>query len=165
MGKKALLIFIFAFVFLFSSCTYSNKSNTQQLLAELIAISGESMESGSFYISSAEEQEPGYMSDDTKKLLYGSRAQSSFEKIEEYTVFVSARGAGELALFKCFSASDTREIEKMCLERAEEIKVALRHTPYEDKSRKIQVCVSGKLVFMCLCDNARGAVEAFKRII
>ncbi len=163
--KKSLFVFVIIFGFMFGSCS-NNDIGTERLFSELLAVSGESIENNGYtYLSSIPKDDIGGLSEENRKLLYGDSFESSFKKIEEYAIFVSTRGAGELAVFKCHSASDTAEIAKMCFERADSIKITLRRTPYEEKSRAIRVCVSKKFVIMCFVEDGRAVEERFKTLV
>ena len=166
MIKKALLIFILIFALIFCSCQKEQQS-TQTLLVSLLEVSGESLESnGIFYFSDVDEGEIGYFSTEDKALMYGKdNAEHVFDKIESCAVFVSSRAPGELAVFKCYSASDTDDVERMCLERADEIKVALHNTEWREKSESISVKVHKRYVLFAFVQSVMTAEGRFKELI
>ncbi len=162
MNKKAVGVVIIILTFILSSCS---TAKNEDLFPHLLELCGENTEeNGYFYLSSALEEEPTYMSEQAKKLLYGVGAESSFQKLEAFSIFVSSRTPYELALLECRSASDTAELAKMCLRRADSIKVTLRYTPYEEASRDIRVCVSGHFVLMCFSEANNSVEAAFYRL-
>ena len=166
MRKKALLIFILIFALLLCSCQ-GKQHNTLELLGSLLNVSGESLEgNGIFYYSEALEGELGYFSKADQFLMYGKdNVEHNFPKIEECAVFVSSRAPSELAIFKCYSASDTDEIERMCLERADEIKVALYNTQWRDKTEGISIVVYKRYVIFSFVENGSGVERKLKELI
>ena len=165
MIKKALLIFILIFVLIFCSC--AKQQSTQTLLVSLLEVSGESLEgNGIFYYSEALEGELGYFSKADQFLMYGKdNVEHNFPKIEACAMFVSSRVPSELAIFKCYSASDTDEIERMCLERADEIKVALYNTQWRDKTEGIRVIAYKRYVLFSFVENGSGVERKLKELI
>ena len=98
--------------------------------------------------------------------MYGEDSKERyFSKIEDFAIFTSARTAGELAVFKCYSRSDTDCVLEMCLRRADEIKVALRGSEYEEKSRTIKVGVYGDIVAFYFVEQPRKAENRLKGLI
>ena len=157
MIKKALFIFALILALVLSGCS-NNSENADMLLSELLAVSGENFEdSGIFYFCNSAEGEVGYLSKDDQALIFG-KDSISFDKIHAYAGFVSARTPAELWVFKCHSASDTDDVVKMCLERADVIKVALRNTEWREKTKNISIKVYHRHVIFAFVEDAR-AVE------
>ena len=167
MNKHALLVFVIIFSLLFSSCTVKSSIGADNLLLELLRVSGEDIEgNGYVYVSFAIEGELGFFDDAKKVAMYGENAtEGYFRCIEEYAIFVSSRVPSEIAVFKCFSLSDTDTVARMCLERADVLKVALRGTSYEGKSSAIEVTVIGRYVVFCFAENGRKVEEKFRELI
>lgn len=165
MRKKALFIFVLVFALTLCSCA-SGKRSTQELLASILEVSGESLEeNGIFYFSDVAEGEVGYFSEADKSLMYGKdNVKHIFDKIELCAVFLSSRVPSELAVFKCYSASDTDDVERMCLERADEIKVALHNTEWREKSESITVTVHKRYVLFAFVDNSASAEKRLKEL-
>ena len=88
-----------------------------------------------------------------------------FGKIEEYSLFISSRPIGEVAIFKCFSRSDTDLVARMCLERADAIKVALNFTELEKKSETIRVQIRGRYVLFVFADHPDEISEGFLKLV
>ena len=162
--KKALLIFALIFGLMLSSC--SKNESAQTILASLLEVSGENFEDGGeVYFSDAYEGQIGYFSDTIKALMYGEdAAKNIFPLTESCAVFVSSREPSEIAVFKCYSASDTDEIERTLLERADEIKVMLHNTRWREKSEDISVIVHKKYVLLLFAENTRSVERKFKEL-
>lgn len=164
--KKALFVFLLILSVLLCSCK-GGEISADSVLNRMLALGGEGMEdSGVLFSSSAEENTIGYMSDENKRTMYSEKARSDcFLKIEQFAIFVSAHGVCEIAVFKCYSASDTDTIIEMCAERADTVKVALRGSVWEEKSKNVRIAVSGRWVAFVLCDEAEKAEECFNRLV
>ena len=163
------IAFILSFVLALCSCAQVDKKDkkyTFDILCELLAYSGESRESAVLYSSLAEYGELGYIDDTVKITLYGEKcAEEYFSLVEEYAIFTSGRQAGEIAVFKCYSRSDTDVIAQMCLERADLIKVALSGTELEEKSRAIRTEIHGRYVLFSFSDHSDKIAEYFLRLV
>ncbi len=162
MRKKTLLLFLLVLSLLLTSCAHF-QGNADTMLSKLLALSGEAVEDGGYIFTSVtDENDVGYMSDEYKNMLYSQKAtETYFPKIEEFAIFVSSRSVGELAVFRCYSSSDTDLIVEMCLERADSLKIALRGTQWEEKSKNILISVSGRCVLFCFCENMRSVEKEF----
>ncbi len=169
MNKKALLICMLAVVLCFCSCTASKNINAEDLLCGMLLHCSENTEGNGYILyfgRDADSDAENYLSEENRKLLYGDNFEEYFSKIEECAVFISARTPAELAVFKCYSSSYTREIEKMCLERADILKVALRNTKWEEKSKSISVQIlCKKYVLLCFTENNKGAQDELARLV
>ena len=167
--KKALFIIFMTLCILLCSCGVGNALSCTDILAEVLAVSGENTDgNGVLYFFGSESGEIGYLSREEKALIYGeSRVKQLFDenKIEDYAMFFSSRGVGEIAIFKCYSKDDTKEVARMCLERADEIKVLLRKSEWREKSEGIKVIISKKYVLMVFAENAEKVEKRFKNLI
>ena len=150
----------------FCSCARTAKKSTFDVLCELIAYSGENEDGIILYSSTARLGELGYIDDSVKRTLYGEKyVEECFPLMEEYAISVSGRYAGEIAVFKCYSRSDTDVIAQMCLERADLIKVALSGTELEEKSRAIRTEIHGRYVLFSFSDHSDKIAEYFLRLV
>lgn len=167
MKKKALPVFLIIFAFVFVSCSERGGKSCDAVLSELLTVVGENQEkNGRIYLMSAYEGQIGYFSDGDKILMYGENAyEHCFPKIEDCTLYVSARIPEEIGVFKCYSRSDTDTVAKMCLERADMIKVVLRDSQWREKSENIRVCVHGHFVLFIFSDNPQRIESKFKAIV
>lgn len=150
----------------FFGCTDVRSTNTTQLLIELSHRSEQNTERAFLFESEAKEGDITFLSEGTKIALYGDkRSAECFPLIEEYAILLCTNGVGELAVFKCFSESDTDLVAAMCLERADLLKVALKSTSFADKSADISVTIRGKYVLMAFTDHNRSVCERFLKMI
>ena len=103
---------------------------------------------------------------DTMSVMYGANAKDVFELIEEYSIYLCAAGAPyEVAVFKCYSSSDSDSVAALCLGRADALSVLLRGTEYADIARNSAVCVKGKYTVMVIAPDPEKAEEIAKGIL
>lgn len=143
------------------------EADAYSVLAELILASGEDFEqSGYVYSSRASEGETEYLPRDTISTLYGEKYLEDWdETVEECALFLCTRGVGEIAVFKCYSRSDTEAVSTMLLERADELKVALRHTEWEEKSGEISIEVKGKYLLFAFTRRSVQLSKDFRSLV
>jgi hypothetical protein len=132
-------------------------------LRELIAYSGIDIDgNGEIYLCGAQEGDIGYASRDLLVTLYGEKnVEEYFTVISDYAIYISAREPGEIAIFECFSRSDTDLVAAMCFERSDELKVALRG----GKDEEIQVKVYSRFVILCFTESSEKLCEHFAKLI
>lgn len=154
-----------ATVFCFSSCNSDDKESLDILCELLVFSKGKISEPEGVYTTDAEEGDPAYFSEEMKKSLYGEkRASECFEIIEDCAVFVSGRGAEELAVFKCYSRSDTDAVAAMCLERSESLRVALKQIKNQDTSKTTQIEIHGRYVLFSFMGRSEAIAEYFREL-
>ncbi len=160
----AIIIFV-AIGSLLSSCA-KKEDMAEEILYDLMAVSGEANEYGEIYLLGAEEGDIGYFPYDTQVMLYGEKyAELSFGKISDCAVFVSAREMCELAVFECRSRFYAEEIYEMLSDRGDIIKVALSdHPDYKEKSEKIKITIHGTYVLFAFCENTDAVEKKFRNI-
>lgn len=165
--KNIPLVFLCACLVLTSvGCGGGRDRSTQSLALDLLEHSGESAERMIVYESSAQEGELSFMPESLKEDMYGKkRAKEGFGMVEEYVVYLSSDGLGELALFKCFSSSECDGVAAMLLERADALKVALKASPYFEKSNAIAVRIKGVYVMMAFVKDAQAVCGRFMKLI
>ena len=145
-----------------SACERQN-ADTAELLAELIEVSGE-LPDGEIYRSDAEEGSEGYLSPYLRESLYGENAEELFETVEEYAIYLSSFVVPiEIAIFRCYSATDAHQIEAMCLNRAESLRIALRGTEFEELTDSVRVLCRGRYVVMLLTECQEEATQKAQR--
>jgi len=166
MIKKALFIFILTLSIVLCSCGESKKDRANELLQDLLAVSGEPFaDNGIFYFSDAKEGEIGYFSKEAKRFAYGESADTDvFDKLRGYAGFVSARAPAEIWIFECYSSSDTDKVIRMCLERADALKIAHRNSEWREKSANIKVTSHRKYVLLAFVDNPYGVEKRLKEL-
>lgn len=163
---KKYIAFVLVFLLALCSCSQNVEEDTFDILCELLAYSGENREEAALYSSSADIGEFGYIDDGIKTTLYGERCDKDyFPLVEEYSICLFERQAGEVALFKCYSRSDTDTIAQMCLERADLIKVMLNGTEHEEKSRAIRIEIHGRYVLFSFSDHSDKIAEYFVELV
>lgn len=165
--KNIPLVFLCVCIALLSvGCKGRQDGFAQSVAQELLARSGENLRRVTVYEGSASEGYASFMPRAERERMYGrGRVEECFGRIEDYIIYISSDAPGELALFKCFSRSDTDIVAAMLLERADALKVALRNTPYSQKSREISVRVKGKYVMMAFVDEPERVCKYFARAL
>ena len=153
--RRSLSVFLLVLCILMPSCAARRNITCESLLGEVLKLcEGEAKRNGQVFLLSAEEGSLEYFSEDIKAQMYGERAvELYFRLVEDCAVFSSAHIPEEIAVFKCYSASDTDDVAKMCLERADEIKVALRGSAWAEKTEKIRVTIHRRFVVFSFTDN------------
>ena len=138
---------------------------TADILRELEA-EAESLPAGERYTSTAEEGSDGYCSADLRRSLYGEDAEEIFETVEEYAIYLSSAAKPyEIAVFRCYSATDAHRVALMCMERAELLRVALHGTDWETFADGATVLCRGHYVVLSLTDEPRAVEERAKRLL
>ena len=149
------LILVFAVVMFAVSCGVNNKDSTEILRDIMEDV--DSLPAGKIYRAECEEGSGEYFTDSMRKAMYGEDSDRYFSLMEEYSIFVSSSGfPGEIAVFKCYSATDARLVEFMCRNRAELLRVALRSTAFSELAESISVLREGRYVVFVMADGYRG---------
>ena len=137
------------------SCQRVNKPCTEML--EEIISDIDQLPAGNIYSAHSEIGSARYFPDSMRKAMYGADCDRWFSLMEEYALFVSSSGLPcEIAVFKCYSATDARNVEFMCLNRAELLRTALRGTGFLGLCDKICVLREGRVVLFIMAENYRG---------
>ena len=107
---------------------------------------------GSVYFSSTEEDNKNSLLPDMISDLYHEgAAEYEFSLIEEYAIYVSDFAKPcEIAVYKCFSRSDTNLIASMCLRRIEKLSVMLKDTSFSEIPLRADVDVRGHFVIVTM---------------
>lgn len=167
MKKRLLPIFLMILCFLLTSCASQKNISCDAVLSKLLTVSGEApRRNGQVFLLGAEEGRIEYFSDENKALMYGDNAlKHCFPRIEDCAIYVSAHIPEELAVFKCYSSSDTDEIVKMCLERADMIKVTLRGSEWQEKAEKIRITTYRRFVVFSFTDHSEKIESKLKEML
>lgn len=80
--------------------------------------------------------------------MYGEEAKRCFPLVEEYAIYLSSSTPCEIAVFRCYAASDTDALARMCLSRSETLRTLLRHTEYHALVENANIEVRGRTVIM-----------------
>ncbi len=147
MKKIVLLTFILALILaLFSSCGESNKKSAEDILLS-ITKDLDALPYGNLYLKSAEEGEQEHLNTDAIASLYHEGANEyEFTLIEDFALYLCPKEPCEVAVFKCYSKSDTDLIAAMCLSRIDMLSTALEETPYSDIPKNAKVDIKGRFV-------------------
>ena len=164
MKRRSLSVFLLVLCILFASCTARENMDCSAIISKLMGESAE--KNGRVFLLGAQEGNLEYFSDDIKKLMYGENSlERYFSKIEDCAVYVSSHVPEEIAVFKCYSRSDTDEIAKMCLERADMIKVSLRGGAWRSKIEKIRVTIHRQYVVFSFTDDPQEIERKIKNML
>jgi hypothetical protein len=165
--KARIFIFITLlalFIFL-SSCGKEKKTCEELLIAGLEYGISEYNNNGYIFLKNADEESTFYISPKDKVVMYGEKFQDDLTSTYDFAIYTSATSPYEIAIFECLSRNDADEILRMCYERADEIKVALRFTEWESRSSAIMVEVYKKYVIFSFTESQErneGVIEAIK---
>ena len=162
------IIFAFVCVWLTVSlvaCSTGSGRSAEDILYEIC--NDMELPAGSTYLSAAEEGSEKYLSDHLIESLYGKKAkEENFSLIEDYAIYLSSFAAPyEVAIFKCFSSSDTDTVASMCLQRADVLAVVLRDTGFSYLSERVNVTVRGHFVVMLVAEDIDLAEEVVLKAI
>ncbi len=150
--KAWVLLVVCLGLVLLASCG-RNDRRAWDVLAELKALT-EALPTGEEYRSDAAEGSEGYCSSDLRKRLYGDHAEEVFKTVEEYAIYLSFfEMPYEIAVFRCYSASDANRVAAMCLERSDQLQIALRGTDWERYGTDAQIVCKGRWVVMAVTDE------------
>ena len=146
------------------SCSSRGDMDCSTVISSLLGDNPE--KNGSVFLLGADEGSLEYFSDETKRSMYGeSSIERYFPKIEDCAVYASSHIPEEIAVFKCYSRSDTDEVAKMCLERADMIKVSLRGGAWKSKTEKIRVTIHRRYVVFSFTDDPQEIESRIKNMV
>lgn len=149
------LIFVLLLALLLPTFSCTRQEAMPWELVESLLSEAEEVPSGVLYRSDAEEGSEAYASPALLRSLYGEGAEERFTAVEAYAIYLASFATPcEIAVFSCYSSTDANRLETLCLRRAEEVRVALRGTPYEAVSAELRVWAKGRMVFFLLCEDA-----------
>ncbi len=156
-------IVLSAGLFLCGGCARSDNS-AENLLCEICA--SLSLPAGRLYLRGADEGSENFLSLDTMSVMYGNEAENDFAVIEDFAIYVSEVALPcEVAVFRCYSSSDTDTVAAMCLERADMIKVLLKDTGLAELCEGTEVVVRGHYVVMLVTDAPAEARSAARKAL
>lgn len=117
----------------------------------------EKLPAGKIYRSQSEAGTDGYFTDSMRNAMYGEDSERYFSLMEEYALFASSSGVPcEIAVFKCYSATDARSVEFMCRNRAQLLVVALNGTGFSELCDEISVIREGRYVVFVMAEGYEG---------
>lgn len=168
--KKEIQIFslLLALIFLLCSCQ-KEKIYCEELLTVGLEYGIDNYsDNGYVFLKSADMSSVFFMSEKIKDSMYGEKFKSTLAATADFAIYVSASNCYELAVFECYSKNDIDEILRMCYERADEIKIALRFTEWELQSKGIIVEVYKKYVIFAFTESQEvneGVIEVIKQLL
>ena len=147
-----------------TSCGRSSLS-AAEILSRLEETAGE-LPAGERYYSGVEEGYEGGLPSDLRNSLYGEESEEIFETVEEYAIYLSsAAKPAQIAVFRCYSATDAHRVTLMCMERSEALRTALRGTEWEAFVDGAVVLCRGRDVLLCLTDCAQSMEKQAVRLL
>ena len=137
--SKRILFMLLAVSCFFCSCE-KKALNCEELLMFCAEYGIENYsDNGMLFLKNAEEGDIFFISDKIRERMYGERFIDALSKTEDFAIYVSASTPYEIAVFECYSRNDTENILRMCYERADELKVALRFGKWEKAAQGILI--------------------------
>ena len=145
MKKTVFLIFmIFIFLSFLTSCKETR--NAEDILL-YITNDIEELPYGNLYLKSAQEGSAAHLPKSSLISLYGEDAIGyEFSLVEDYAIYLCTKYPCEIAVYKCYTYSDTELIAMMCLKRIDTLRVLLEGTPYKDIPKNSKVEINGRVV-------------------
>ena len=131
-----------------TSCAGDNRS-AEDILADITDDIAD-LPDGNVYKKSAEEGDKGFLSPALCEALYGANAQrDKFPLTDDFAIYLSSFAMPcEVAVFKCYSASDTDVIAGMLLSRISELKILLAESEFLYLADSATVEIDGRFVIM-----------------
>ncbi len=148
--KKVVLFTIVAALILslFTSC--GDTRNAEDTLLS-ITKNLDSLPYGNLYLKSAEEGRAEHLTATTITSLYHEgAAEYEFTLIEDFAIYLCPKEPCEVAVYKCYSASDTDLIAAMCLRRIDSLRILLEETPYNEIPKNAEVDINGRFVIVIM---------------
>ena len=161
---KKFICFLSAFLCVFILVSCSQKNTSTREIFDRIYEALSPVPDGEIYFSKSDEGTRHYMSSALFSTIYenGTFIDGS-DIIEEYTVYLSSFALPfEIAVFKCYSPSDTVKIEQMCIGRLDFLRKHFKNTEHENAIDKASVISDGKYVIMIICQSDADLFEISK---
>ena len=140
---------IFLVLLLLTSC--GEKRSAEDVLFD-VTKDFDDLPDGNVYLSSAKEGSQNFLSVTIINSLYHEgAAEYEFSLVEEYAIYISEFAKPcEIAVYKCYSASDTDLIASMCLRRIEKLCVMLSETSFSYIPQNADIDVKGHFVIVTM---------------
>lgn len=152
---KRFVLFCFA-VLIFAAALLSCKAESEsaeELLSSLMADT-QGLPAGNIYIKGASEGENAYFSQSICESMYGERAFELLSLTEDFAIYMASVAAPyEIAVFKCYSASDAEELAAICMDRAQDLRILLSNTEWRELCDSAKINVDGRTVIMTVTGN------------
>ncbi len=161
--KSLLCLVSVLFILLFPSCSAQSVS-AEEILYEICA--SLELPAGQTYLLRAAEGEKNYLSADTAGTLYGEKAvNETFPLLEDYAIYLSSSLPCEIAVFRCYSRSDTDKVSAMCLERADALGALMKNTEFYELYQNAEIITHKKYVLMLLCEDTDRAFDEARKAL
>ncbi len=148
--KKRIVTLFVGLCLLLSLVGCGTQKNAEEILGEVLAASD--LPRGVIYC--ADNTDDALLTE-----FYGESAPSEFALLSSFAIYSSARmEVCEVAIFRCYAASDAHRIAEMCHTRADLLQKYFNMTGEEVSLR---VLIKGKWVMMAVCDNAEAVAKRF----
>lgn len=159
--RMLLIIILIIGIALFNGCA-ARDSSAQEILSRICL--SLSLPAGRIYLCGADEGSENFLSPDTACVMYGKEAENDLKLTDDFAIYLSSFALPcEVAVFRCYSSSDTDTVAAMCLERADMIKVLLKDTGAAELCEGAEVVVCGHYVVMFVTDTPEIARDAVKK--
>ena len=123
-------------------------------------------QNGYIFLKNADENSIFFMPKKTKDIMYSQKFESAIDSTKDFSIYVSASTPYEIAIFECYSRNDTDEILRMCYERADEKKIALRFREMERVEIEIEVYKNYVIfVFTESSEKNVGTIDILKSLL
>ena len=161
---------LFRFIILLTLCLSlcacsSYKKSTSEILDRMLSEFSD-IPKGTIYYKNATEDQEGYLSPFLAEALYGTSAEECFTLMEDYSIYLSSFATPyEIAVFRCYSATDAVRLEQLCRERADIVSVALRYTDFYKLCQSIRIVREGDTVVFAMTDDPSRAERLIKKRI
>ena len=143
---KKFVLFTLILFLIFSLCSCTDTRSCEEILFS-ITNEKSSLPYGNLYLKSAEEGDVAHIPDSTLTTLYHEGVlEYEFTLIEDFAIYLCPKAPCEIAVFRCYSATDTELIAAMCLKRIDMLNVLLEETPYKDIPKNAKIQIKGKVV-------------------
>ncbi len=144
---KKIVLFTVIIALILSHLSSCGETRTAEDVLLSITKNLDSLPYGNLYLKSAKEGEAAYLTRDAITSLYHEGAREyEFTLIEDFAIYLCPKEPREVAVFKCYSSSDTDLVASMCLRRIDMLRIALEETPYKDVPKRAKVDISGRFV-------------------
>ena len=134
------------------SCKGESRS-AEEMLSSLMADT-QGLPAGEIYVKGAKEGESAFFSQSLCESMYGARAAELLTLTEDFAIYMASVVAPyEIAVFKCYSATDAEKLAALCRKRAEELRVLLSKTEWRELCDSAKIKVDGRIVVMTVTGN------------
>ena len=162
--RRSFIIALLLLCTVFCSCARA-QTPCKDILNEIM-YARDDLPDGNIYVSGEEEGSERYLSPQLIRTMYGDGADELFELLEDHAIYVSSFASPcEIAIFRCYSSSDTYRIETMCISRIDELRVALRGTEFEELCDSAITEIHGRYVLAVISKDSSTIISEAEKLI